>query len=81
MILGDYLADILGTVRDGLSWSLNISGERRERNHELLERGRGNSCSVEFNTLYRWHPGMSDEDATYIGEPSPPFFFILSGSD
>ena len=68
VILGDYLAAILGTVRDGLSWTLNISGERRESDHQLLERGRGNSCSVEFNTLYRWHPGMSAEDAAYIRE-------------
>ena len=65
VILGDYLAAILGTVRDGLSWTLNIAGERRESNHQLLERGQGNSCSVEFNVLYRLHPSMSAHDATY----------------
>lgn len=65
VVLGDYLAAILGTVRDGSSWTLNISGERREADHTLLERGAGNSCSVEFNTLYRLHPSMSVEDALY----------------
>ncbi|KAF8337099.1 heme peroxidase [Cantharellus anzutake] len=65
VILGDYLAAILGTVRDGSSWTLDISDARRESDHQLLGRGRGNSCSVEFNTLYRWHSGLSAEDAEY----------------
>ncbi|KAF8337111.1 uncharacterized protein EI90DRAFT_3014047 [Cantharellus anzutake] len=62
VVLGDYLAAILGTVRDGSSWTLNIAGERREVDHRLLERGTGNSCSV---GLYRLHPSMSKEDAEY----------------
>ncbi|KAF8337113.1 heme peroxidase [Cantharellus anzutake] len=68
VVLGDYLSAILGTVRDGSSWTLNIQGERRESDHRLLERGQGNSCSVEFNVLYRLHPSMSKEDADYAGE-------------
>ena len=65
VILGDFLSAVLGTVRDGLSWTLDIASERRESNHQLLERGQGNSCSVEFNVLYRLHPSMSEYDATY----------------
>lgn len=70
VVLGDYLAAILGTVRDGSSWTLNISGERREEDHTILERGQGNSCSVEFNVLYRLHPSMSQDDEQYTGESS-----------
>lgn len=51
---------------DGSTWSLDISSERREDDHSLLERGAGNSCSVEFNTLYRLHPSMSKSDEKYI---------------
>ncbi len=65
VVLGDFLSAILGTVRDGLSWTLDIASERRELNHTFLERGRGNSCSVEFNVIYRLHPSMSEYDATY----------------
>ncbi|KAF9512279.1 hypothetical protein BS47DRAFT_1394408 [Hydnum rufescens UP504] len=66
VVLSDYLAGILGTQRDALSWSLDIGSEWREGDRTLLERGRGNSCSVEFNTLYRWHATLSLDDATYI---------------
>lgn len=65
VVLGDYLAAILGTVRDLSSWTLDITSERRESDHTLLERGTGNSCSVEFNTLYRLHPSMSEQDEAY----------------
>ncbi|KAF8307548.1 heme peroxidase [Clavulina sp. PMI_390] len=65
VVMGDYLAGILGTVRDGSSWTLDIGGERREADHTILERGAGNSCSVEFNVLYRLHPAMSAEDAAF----------------
>jgi hypothetical protein len=71
----DYLSAILGTVRDGSSWTLNIQGERRESDHRLLERGQGNSCSVEFNVLYRLHPSMSREDADYTGEQFSRLFY------
>lgn len=40
----------------------------REDNHALLERGRGNSCSVEFNVLYRLHPSMSEDDVEYVSK-------------
>ncbi|KAF8323486.1 heme peroxidase [Cantharellus anzutake] len=65
VVLSDYLSGILGTVRDGSSWTLDLASERRETDHTFLERGRGNSCSVEFNVLYRLHPAMSAEDAAY----------------
>ncbi|KAF9512302.1 hypothetical protein BS47DRAFT_1486396 [Hydnum rufescens UP504] len=66
IILSDYLAAILGTQRDALSWSLDTGSEWRQADHTLHERGRGNSCSVEFNTIYRWHPTLSLDDTAYI---------------
>ncbi len=57
----------LSLSSDGSTWTLDIAGERREPDRTLLERGRGNSCSIEFNVLYRLHPAMSAEDAAYTG--------------
>ncbi|KAJ3767452.1 linoleate diol synthase [Lentinula raphanica] len=62
VIFSDYVSCILGLVRQGSSWSLNPFGEMRNLDHSEFERGRGNSCSVEFNCLYRWHATTSKED-------------------
>ncbi|KAF9506550.1 hypothetical protein BS47DRAFT_1367288 [Hydnum rufescens UP504] len=64
-VIGDYLPAILGTQRDASSWSLDSTAEHRLSDHTLLERGQGNSVSVEFNTLYRWHPSLSLDDTAY----------------
>ncbi|KAJ3989347.1 linoleate diol synthase [Lentinula detonsa] len=61
-IFSDYVSCILGLVRQGSNWSLNPFGEMRNLDHSEFERGRGNSCSVEFNCLYRWHATTSKED-------------------
>ncbi|KAF9240691.1 heme peroxidase [Melanogaster broomeanus] len=73
VIFSDYLATILGLVRQGSSWSLAPLGEMRNSDHSLFERGRGNACSVEarvakltFNCLYRWHATISREDEETI---------------
>ncbi|CAE6472786.1 unnamed protein product [Rhizoctonia solani] len=66
IVLGDYLASILGIVREGSDWSLNPFQDivQSERNH--VPRGDGNSVSVEFNLLYHWHSTTSaiDEEWT-----------------
>lgn len=59
---------------DGSTWTLDISSERREDDHTLLERGQGNSCSVEFNVLYRLHPSMSESDEAYIEQTFKAIF-------
>ena len=46
-VFADYVAAILGLVRQGSSWSLNPFEEIRNLDHSLFERGRGNACSVE----------------------------------
>ncbi|KAF8323352.1 heme peroxidase [Clavulina sp. PMI_390] len=33
--------------------------------HSPLQRGAGNSCSVEFNVLYRWHTALTEEDVKW----------------
>ncbi|KAH9821510.1 heme peroxidase [Melampsora americana] len=58
IILGDYLQAILNTTQADSDWSLNprlpiksIIG--------TTPKATGNSASVEFNTLYRWHAPIS----------------------
>jgi hypothetical protein len=66
IVFSDYFSAILGLVRSGSSWSLNPFGEIRNSDHTLFERGAGNSCSVEFNCLYRWHATTSAEDEKWV---------------
>ncbi|KAG8743488.1 hypothetical protein FRC10_011961 [Ceratobasidium sp. 414] len=62
VVLGDYLASILGIVREGSDWSLDPFQDivQSERNH--VPRGEGNSVSIEFNLLYHWHSTTSQID-------------------
>jgi linoleate 10R-lipoxygenase len=53
VILGDYLAAILGTFREGSSWCLNPLEEIRCAGKTNVSRADGNAVSVEFNLLYR----------------------------
>jgi linoleate 10R-lipoxygenase len=62
IVFSDYFSCILGLVRDGSSWSLNPFGEMRHEDHTVVERGKGNVVSVEFNCLYRWHATTSEAD-------------------
>lgn len=78
VMLSDFMAGILGTQGDGSSWSLDITSEHREANHSFLERGGGNSCSVEFNILYRLHHSMSEDDEKHIENT---FRYIFSTND
>ncbi|KAH9940835.1 heme peroxidase [Epithele typhae] len=73
-VFSDYVAAILGLVRQGSSWSLNPFEEMRNLDHSLFERGRGNSCSVEFNCLYRWHATTSEHDALWVEEMGKHLF-------
>ncbi|KAF9506549.1 hypothetical protein BS47DRAFT_1426050 [Hydnum rufescens UP504] len=74
VVTGDYLPAILGTQREASNWILDSTAELRLSDGTLLERGRGNSVSVEFNTLYRWHPTLSQDDAAYIETAFQHFF-------
>ncbi|KDR80737.1 hypothetical protein GALMADRAFT_1103751 [Galerina marginata CBS 339.88] len=62
VVFSDYFSTILGLVRDGSSWSLTPFDEMRLDDHSTFERGKGNQCSVEFNSLYRWHATTSQAD-------------------
>ncbi|KAJ4469566.1 linoleate diol synthase [Lentinula aciculospora] len=74
VIFSDYVSCILGLVRQGSSWSLNPFGEMRNLDHSEFERGRGNSCSVEFNCLYRWHATTSKEDELWTVQKMQQIF-------
>ncbi|KAG8986836.1 hypothetical protein FRB90_003729, partial [Tulasnella sp. 427] len=62
MIFGDYLASILGLVREGNSWSLDPLSNFRSGSHEIVERGSGNIVSIEFLALYHFHSSIGVED-------------------
>ncbi|KAJ1306560.1 hypothetical protein OPQ81_007561 [Rhizoctonia solani] len=62
IIISDYIGAILGLTREGSSYSLNPLEQIRGSDHQLVGRGEGNSCSVEFNLLYRWHATLSAAD-------------------
>lgn len=74
VIFSDYFSCILGLVRYGSTWSLNPFGEIRKADHSTFERGKGNSCSVEFNLLYRWHATVSEEDEDWTTKMSKGIF-------
>ncbi|KAL6303709.1 heme peroxidase [Sparassis latifolia] len=78
VILGDYVAAILGLVRDGSAWRLNPLETMRELSHEFAPQGEGNAVSVEFNLLYRWHATSSIPDEQFI---SNLFNKLFDGKD
>ncbi|QRV88586.1 heme peroxidase [Ceratobasidium sp. AG-Ba] len=65
VIVSDYIGAILGLTRYGSSYSLNPLEEIRGGDHQIVGRGQGNACSVEFNLLYRWHATLSAADETW----------------
>ncbi|KIY52209.1 heme peroxidase [Fistulina hepatica ATCC 64428] len=65
IILRDYVAAILGLVRDGSDWRLDPLMAMRQDDHALAPRGEGNVVSVEFNLMYRWHATLSSHDTQW----------------
>lgn len=68
IILRDYVGAILGLVRDGSDWRLDPLVSIRNVDHRIVPRGQGNSVSIEFNLLYRWHSALSVQDTLWTEE-------------
>jgi len=68
VILRDYVGAILGLIRDGSSWRLDPLKASRDLNHDPFPQGEGNTVSMEFNLLYRWHTTTSVYDEQWIGD-------------
>ncbi|WAQ90262.1 hypothetical protein PtA15_12A250 [Puccinia triticina] len=67
MILHDYLQSILGSVQADSDWSL----DPRTQIKTLLgstPKAVGNSVSIEFNILYRWHSCLSMRQTQWLEE-------------
>ncbi|KAJ9608759.1 hypothetical protein H2200_006530 [Cladophialophora chaetospira] len=67
VVLRDYVAAILNTPRANSEWSLNL-GEEIKTHQGRVERGSGNSVSVEFAVLYHWHAALSAADAKWMDD-------------
>jgi linoleate 10R-lipoxygenase len=65
LIFGDYVAGFLGLGRTGNSWSMNPFDPIKDDMGNLLGRGEGNHCSVEFSLLYRWHHTTAQKDVQW----------------
>ncbi|KZV68980.1 heme peroxidase [Peniophora sp. CONT] len=78
IILGDYVAAILGLVRDGITWRLDPRIAIHEADGVVSATGRGNVCSIEFNLLYRWHTTLSQEDTAWTKDKLTD---LLDGKD
>ncbi|EPQ32169.1 uncharacterized protein PFL1_00366 [Pseudozyma flocculosa PF-1] len=66
VVLKDYVAAILNTPRaNGSEWSLDLGKEIRSGG-KRVERGTGNSVSVEFAVLYHWHAALSAADDKWM---------------
>ncbi|GJJ14696.1 hypothetical protein Clacol_008963 [Clathrus columnatus] len=73
-ILHDYVGCILHMTPDINPWYLDALAELRDSSHDILPRGEGNVCSVEFNLLYRWHATTSEKEEKWLDEFSKRVF-------
>ncbi|KAH9455497.1 hypothetical protein Pst134EA_022959 [Puccinia striiformis f. sp. tritici] len=67
MILHDYLQSILGSVQADSDWSLDPRTEIKTLLGKT-PKATGNSVSIEFNILYRWHSCLSMRQTQWLEE-------------
>ncbi|KAG8990745.1 hypothetical protein FRB94_013112 [Tulasnella sp. JGI-2019a] len=66
VVLSDYLSSILGLVRSGNSFSLDLLETYRDIDKNLSSVGQGNLVSVEFVALYHFHATISSVDEKWV---------------
>jgi hypothetical protein len=63
MILKDYVRTILSLNRTNSTWDLDPRAqETKTLFNTPAPEACGNSCSAEFNLIYRWHSAISERD-------------------
>ncbi|BGP18046.1 hypothetical protein JCM10213_008418 [Rhodosporidiobolus nylandii] len=66
IVVRDYIRVILNLNRTASGWSLAPNTASRSFPNGWTPRGVGNSCSAEFNLVYRWHAAISQKDERWI---------------
>ncbi|KAK4702162.1 linoleate 10R-lipoxygenase, partial [Phenoliferia sp. Uapishka_3] len=79
VVFYDYIRVILNQNTTTSTWALFPNMAIKPLGGAAVERGVGNSCSIEFNILYRWHSAISAEDEKWTEDlfkkvlPDKPF--------
>ncbi|KAM0748536.1 linoleate diol synthase [Meredithblackwellia eburnea MCA 4105] len=68
VVFYDYIRVILNQNRTKSTWALFPNSTIKSVLLGNVARGVGNSCSVEFNCLYRWHSAISAADEKWTSD-------------
>ncbi|GAA5936600.1 peroxidase/cytochrome P450 family protein [Sporobolomyces koalae] len=66
VIFGDYIRVILNVNQTASTWALIPTDEIKPLVGDEVERGKGNTVSIEFDLLYRWHACVSQKDTKWV---------------
>ncbi|KIJ54105.1 hypothetical protein M422DRAFT_775321 [Sphaerobolus stellatus SS14] len=69
IVITDYVAGLMGKTQSlgGWPYTAEVFGEINLPDM-VISRGDGNLVSVEFNTLYRWHASLSDNEVAWANK-------------
>jgi len=68
IIINDYVRTALNLNRTQSEWSLGSRNSFSAFGQSSIPQGVGNSVSVEFNLIYRWHSAISSRDEKWTNK-------------